>query len=210
VDINDNRQKIWLTLILSAAAVVLYYGWRLFWFMTDDALIAFRYVSNSVLGFGYTWNPPPFQPVEGYTSFLWVALLDYVWRWFGVEPPQIANWLSLFFSALTLGLTVWIVMRMKLSERLARFRLVFLGLVLLGILSNRTFLAWTSSGLETALFNFCFTLWIIIAVMAHRRGSGWLFGLTLTASLVYLSRPDGLLILAATVLIAFLWLRFSG
>lgn len=56
----------------------LFYGWKLFWFMTDDAYIAFRYVSNSMLGLGYVWNPPPFHPVEGYTSFLWVAILDIV------------------------------------------------------------------------------------------------------------------------------------
>ncbi len=207
---NDNRQKIWLVLILVAAGAGLYYGWRLFWFMTDDALIAFRYASNSILGLGYTWNPPPFRPVEGYTSFLWVVMLDYVWRWFGAEPPQIANWLSLLFSALTLGLTAWIVMRMRLSEALSRFRLIFLALVLAGVLSNRTFLAWSSSGLETALFNFCLTLWICVAVLSQKRDAGWLFGLTLTASLVYLARPDGLLILATTALMAFVWIRSNG
>jgi len=202
-----------LGVILAGAGAGLYYGWRLFWFMTDDAFIAFRYVSNSILGLGYVWNPPPFQPVEGYTSFLWVVLLDVIWRWLGVEPPQVANYLSLFFSLLTLGLVVWIVMRMSLGERLARIRLLFLALVLLGTLSNRTFLAWTSSGLETALFNFCFTLWIAIAVMSRRRDGLWLFGLTLSASLVYLARPDGLLVLACTLVLSgllFFSLRSGG
>ena len=41
--------------------VLLIAGWRLFWFLTDDAYITFRYASNSLLGFGYTWNPPPFR-----------------------------------------------------------------------------------------------------------------------------------------------------
>ena len=85
---------------LAAIAVVglvfaVYIGWRSFWFLTDDAFIAFRYVSNSILGHGWVWNPAPFQPVEGYTSFLWVVLLDGVWRATGVEPPDSANWLSL-------------------------------------------------------------------------------------------------------------------
>ena len=62
--------------ICAAAVAGLLYGWALFWFLCDDAFIAFRYASNSRLGWGYTWNPPPFRAVEGYTSFLWVLLLD--------------------------------------------------------------------------------------------------------------------------------------
>ncbi|MFZ2540776.1 MAG: hypothetical protein WAW75_03260, partial [Gallionella sp.] len=75
-------------IMLAIAAVVLFIGWKKFWFLTDDAYIAFRYASNSILGFGYTWNPPPFRPVEGYTSFLWVIILEYIWRIFGVLPPN--------------------------------------------------------------------------------------------------------------------------
>src|SRR5437867_12245459 len=59
--------------------IVVFLGFRLFWFMTDDAFIAFRYVSNHRLGRGFVWNPPPFLPVEGYTGWLWVVLLRAVW-----------------------------------------------------------------------------------------------------------------------------------
>jgi arabinofuranosyltransferase len=52
-------------LIVLVASVLLYLGWRMMWFLTDDAFIAFRYVSNRLLGHGYVWNPPPFRPVEG-------------------------------------------------------------------------------------------------------------------------------------------------
>lgn len=89
-------------MLLGGAALV--FGWRVFWFLTDDAYIAFRYVSNAHLGYGYVWNAPPFLPVEGYTSFLWVLLLDIVWRILGVEPPASANWISLVFSCSTLVL----------------------------------------------------------------------------------------------------------
>ncbi|UCG61884.1 MAG: hypothetical protein JSV52_00925, partial [Candidatus Zixiibacteriota bacterium] len=73
------RDRHILILLLLLAGIGLYIGWRKFWFLTDDAFIAFRYVSNSILGHGYTWNAPPFRPVEGYTSFLWVILLESVW-----------------------------------------------------------------------------------------------------------------------------------
>jgi arabinofuranosyltransferase len=72
------QRYLGLAALLLLAALGLYLGWRVFWFLTDDAYIAFRYISTSRLGYGYVWNPPPFKPVEGYTSFLWVFLLDLV------------------------------------------------------------------------------------------------------------------------------------
>src|SRR5262245_18996948 len=98
----SSLEKFAYLCLLFLALIGLYAGWRLFWFMTDDAYIAFRYISNSHLGFRYTWNAPPFRPVEGYTSFLWVVLLDVVWRVTAVEPPAAANWLSLGFATGTL------------------------------------------------------------------------------------------------------------
>src|SRR5690606_38891197 len=114
--------------------------------------IAFRYVSNAQLGHGYVWNPPPFAPVEGYTSFLWVVLLDVVWRVFDSPPPASANGLSLGFSLVSLALVVAMALRLPLSERLEPWRVPLFGLILFGTVTNRTFLAWTSSGLETALW----------------------------------------------------------
>jgi len=195
------KTNIVIASILTAAAVGLFLGWKQFWFLTDDAFIAFRYASNSLLGHGYTWNPPPFKPVEGYTSFLWVVIVEYVWRIFGVIPPKSANVISLIFSYLTLLLTAFMVMKMKLSEKLSPFRLIILILILAGILSNRTFLAWTSSGLETAMFNFLMLSWIAIAIFYKKYDSHWRILLTSAAALVYLSRPDGMLIVLGTLAI---------
>jgi arabinofuranosyltransferase len=193
------KQSSALFLVAVATLAALYSGWRSFWFLTDDAYIAFRYVSNSLAGYGYVWNPPPFRPVEGYTSFLWVALLDLVWRLCGVEPPDAANSLSLLFSSLTLLLVALIVLRMRLRGSLHRYRLHFLALILAAILTNRTFLAWTSSGLETAMFNFFLTLWVYVALMLPACSPRWLSGLASAAALAYLTRPDGLLITGVTV-----------
>ncbi len=190
--------KIWLSAALTLLAVVgLYVGWETFWFLCDDAYIAFRYVSNSQFGWGYTWNPPPFRPVEGYTSFLWVVLLDAVWTQYGTLPPDSANRLSLAFSYGTLALTIGFVLRMRLSEGLERWRPAILGLVLFGTLTNRTFLAWTSSGLETGMFSALFLLWVFLVTCASG-GALYLALVSTVASLVALARPDGLLLVAAT------------
>jgi arabinofuranosyltransferase len=195
-------QKTALILILIGGSIGLFWGWRLFWFLTDDAYIAFRYVSNSMLGYGYTWNLPPFSPVEGYTSFLWVLLLEFVWQITGIEPPDSANILSLLFAFGTMVLCVLMLLKMNLSPKLDRVRLMLLVLFLTGVLTNRTFLAWTSSGLETAMFNFFLTSWVFCALFLHSGNDQWLAWLAITAVFTTLSRPDGLLLVGATLFLA--------
>ena len=214
--------RFWLA--VAAAALALCWGWRVFWFLTDDAFIHFRYVSNSLLGRGYVWNPPPFRPVEGYSSFLWVALLDGVWRASGVAPTGAANVLLLLFSLASLVVAARAVARMPLPERLERHRLALVALVLLGLVTNRTFVTWTSSGLETAMVNFWILIWVLAALRfsrealadsgepgqpAHPARAGAL--VSCCAALIYLTRPEGLLFASATAaMIACVWIARAG
>lgn len=197
---NPWRTALWGAV---AAAVLLgvFAGWKLFWFLTDDAFIAFRYVAHSQLDNGYVWNPPPFRAVEGYTSFLWVVVLDVVWRITGFEPPLSANWLSLILAYLTLLVGVVAFLRISWTPRLQPYRMWLLVLTLIAISGNRTFLAWTSSGLETALFNFLLTLWVLAALMSPTLSARWLFVASTCAVLAYLTRPDGILAVLATLIL---------
>jgi arabinofuranosyltransferase len=195
----QRKEALGLIAISLTVLLLVYYGWRLFWFLTDDAYIAFRYVSNSILGYGYVWNPPPFMPVEGYSSFLWVVLLDITWRITGIQPPDIANSISLIFSCLSLLLGGLMILKMKLNDSLRRHRVFLLGLVLVGVISNRTFLAWTSSGLETAMFNFFITLWIYCCLFVPPSTYRWSLSVGLAALLIHLSRPEGLLFVFVTI-----------
>ena len=77
--------------------------------------------------------------------------------------------------------------------------MLFLCLVFVGVITNRTFLAWSSSGLETAMFNFFLTLWIYCCLFVKSDSRRWIFWLTLTTALLCLTRPDGLLFAAVTV-----------
>ena len=190
-------------LLLVVAAVGLLAGWDLFYFLTDDAYIAFRYVANAHEGRGLVWNPAPFLPVEGYTSFLWVILLRAVWELTGVEPPDSSNWISLAFGAASLWLAYRFLMRMRLPASFERDRLLLVAVMLVGALSNRTFLAWLSSGLETALFNFLL-IWFVYEALApapQRAARGWVLRLSASAGLAALARPDGMLAVACAVAI---------
>jgi len=199
--------RFWLAVV--AAAAVLTWGWQVFWFLTDDAFIHFRYVSNSVAGHGLVWNPAPFRPVEGYSSFLWVALLDVVWRVTGVAPTVAANVLLLLFSMASLYVTARAVARMPLPERLAPCRFGLVVLVLLGLVSNRTFLTWTSSGLETAMVNLWILLWVLAALRYSSQRTSSAGALVAgAASLIYLTRPEGLLFACATgTMLLCVWLE---
>jgi len=199
-----DKERIGFLALMGIAAVGLYIGWKVFWFLTDDAYIAYRYVSNSIEGYGYVWNPPPFLPVEGYTSFLWVVFLDVIWRVTGLEPPVVSNFLSFLFSCATLVLVSSMFMRLDWSLSLRKLRLHFLSLFLLFLLLNRSFLMWTSSGLETAMFCFFVTLWVFVIIWPESPVKR-VFGAALAASAITLTRPDGLLFCLATVILALIW-----
>ena len=193
---SDKLFRVVLGLTVVIATLV---GWKLFLFTVDDAYIAFRYISNGLAGYGLTWNPPPFRAVEGYSSFLWVVVLREVWRIFGVEPPIAANYLSLAFGYATLFIGYRFIARMRLPEALSSKRWTLIALVMLGTVSNRTFLTWLSSGLETSLFNFVFTWWIYVGTTsADSRSRSWASRLSIAATATALTRPDGLLAAAAT------------
>jgi arabinofuranosyltransferase len=199
--VRPETNKGWWVLILLAAGVVLVAGWRLFWFLTDDAFILFRYVSNSRLGYGYVWNAPPFLPVEGYTSLLWVMSLDAVWGAFGMSPPAAANVLTLVFSLLSLPVIAAMIRRMELRAEWKPYRWLLLLLALLGTVTNRTFLAWSSSGLETALFNWLLLCWLYLALFSRPMHTRWGWTLSIVSAGIYLTRPDGLLFGAATCML---------
>jgi arabinofuranosyltransferase len=92
------------------------------------------------------------------------------------------------------------LMRIQLRSSLRPWRLAFLVLLVAFLLFNRTFLAWSSSGLETAMFDFLLVLWVyaaLFAVSAPRKA----LGTTITAAALALSRPDGLLFCVGSVII---------
>lgn len=190
-------------LVWPAAAAALLLGWREFWFLCDDAYIAFRYVAARHAGWGYTWNPPPFPMVEGYSSFSWVVLLDAVWSLFRVAPPDAAPVLSLLCVAWTVVSVGRILSGAPLPPAWAPHRSALLALGLALPLTNRTVFAWASSGLETALWVALLAAWAQ-AALAGRHGR-----LGLWAGLLVLTRPDGLLFGGLTALFL-LWQRAPG
>ncbi|MEO6594414.1 MAG: hypothetical protein ABIP94_06650 [Planctomycetota bacterium] len=185
----------WLTLL----AGLLVLGATQLWFLCDDAFIAFRYVSNAHDGLGLVWNPPPFEPVEGYTSFAWVMLLWFTWSAFGIVPPDAANLWSIGFGLVQFALVAVALLRLRRPGGLAAPDAVAF-LALAAVVSNRTFLQWLTSGLETSLFNAALLAWVLLAFhLRARRRAGVLWLWSSAAAVAALSRPDGLLLAFVTV-----------
>lgn len=164
-------------------------------FLCDDAFISFRYARNLADGFGLAFNPG-FERVEGYTNFLWVVILAAGDR-LGIDPAQSAIPLSLL---LTVGL--WALVARggaRLTPTSAGPWAAVVAPLLLA--SSRSIAVWSTSGLETRLFE----VLIVGAVLrvAHElerpRSRPW--GAFLFA-LATLTRPDGLLVAASVLTVA--------
>src|SRR5256885_16298834 len=79
-----NRLR-WLVLAIAAIALVLHsFAYN---FVTDDAYISFVYSRNLAEHGELTFNLG--QPVEGYTSFLWTALIGLIMLFGGA--PEITS-----------------------------------------------------------------------------------------------------------------------
>ncbi len=190
-----------LALLLAHAAV--------YWFLTDDAFISFRYARNLRLGHGLVFNPGR-ERVEGYTNFLWVLLLagcDAL----GVPPEVAANLLSLAATVALWGLVVWFVLRVCPPSGRRRW-MALVPLVLLA--STRSVAVWSTGGLETRLFEALaigglFRLVVEVRTQAEGRRSGPPVAALLLA-LATLTRPDGLVIAVAAFGAAGLYLDATG
>jgi arabinofuranosyltransferase len=198
---TDRRILAWRVVLVACLSAVAVFGASRLAFLCDDAYITFRHVSNAMDGHGLVWNAPPFEPVEGYTGFLWAILLWMVWAWCGVEPPAAANGLSIACGVLTFWLVA--VAAFRLRDRRGLASTLVAAVCLAVLVGHRTFLQWMTGGLETALFNLAFTGWVLLAFRAPAGRDGrWLATWSTLAVMAALTRPDGLLLVAATAAVA--------
>ncbi len=170
----------WLALLAWLASVS--------WFLTDDAFISFRYVRNLLEGHGLVFNPG--ERVEGYSNFLWVLELAAIWRALGAAPEDAAPWLSVAFTAGTVGALAWWVYRLPSLRNRGLVGWMALGLVC----SSATFAVWTSGGgLETRQFTF-FIVVAVVCLSLYRDRRAGLLAASFSLAGAALTRPEGPLI----------------
>ncbi len=175
-----------------------------YFFLTDDAFISFRYLSNWLDGQGLVFNPG--ERVEGYTNFLWIAVLALP-ALLGFAPENVAPVFSAIVSMLLLIL-VFFARRIALDERPTSLSWLLAPLFLALM---RTYGVWATSGLETRLFSllvFCGCLFAFRAI--GRTGGRDFFLACLAFALSELTRPEGMLFFGSAFALVFSGRLLSG
>lgn len=166
----------------------------------DDAYITFRTIDNFVNGYGLRWNV--FERVQAYTHPLWMFLC--------LVPYYFTK--EVFYTVLALSyvvsLSTFLVHRKSLPHS-DRWKTAVLILVLM---TSKTFMDFTSSGLENCLSAAWAVLFIAVAFRAAPQRTRFAFlSALLIASAAYVTRQDTVLIyIPACVMLAVEHRRHGG
>ena len=153
-------------------------AWHLRFFV-DDAFIAFRYAENWANGLGPVYHAG--ELVEGFSDLAWVFLLSLAAR-LGAPLDTAAHLLSAGCTVLVIALAADVLAKLPVS-RAARYG----GALTIGFSADLA--AWTTGGLETALFTLAlFGLWRELS-----REGGGAFLATLFGALLVTARVEGVL-----------------
>ena len=183
---GDGRGHVALLLCLIFLAILLRTAW-----LSDDALITLRTVLNFTHGYGLTFNVA--ERVQTYTHPLWMLMLTGAYLvagnvYYAAIGLSVGISLVVFWSTLRLAATsaqVWIVAAV--------------------LLSSRAFVDFSTSGLENPLSNLLLVAFVALLFRsseARVTSPPRLTGLWMVASLLYLTRPDNVLLVAP----ALVWL----
>ncbi|HWA73185.1 MAG TPA: hypothetical protein VG937_12640 [Polyangiaceae bacterium] len=186
--LGSKRERERLFLLAGAALLVIVsavmYRARYRHNTIDDAYISFQYAKNWASGQGLVFNPG--ERVEGYSNFLWVALLAPLWPLSGHDPDTFAT--GAFVLALGCALvSLAVVVRVAVQEFATRVGFL---LALLLVAFDDAWLCYAVFSLETHLVVLCTVAALGASVL---RFSHWQSVLGLCFALLAMTRLDGLL-----------------
>ncbi|MFP4502205.1 MAG: hypothetical protein ACLFTT_14485 [Candidatus Hydrogenedentota bacterium] len=153
----------------------------------DDTYITLRFADNLAAGHGPVYNPG--ERVEGYTNFLWMALLA-GGHALGGNLENLSQVYGIVFSSATLvllALTPWIVPGLGFGACAA-------AILLLG--SCGVFTIYATAGMEVPLLHFLITLALVLHFRSRQCPEGLVLPLVagLMCALAAMTRPDAVLV----------------
>jgi len=173
----------------------------------EDAYITFRYSTHFADGYGLgAWNAHG-ERVEGYTSYLWMILIGAADA-IGIEVRTAAKVIGIFMHlVLSLTLIAFPLLRQKSNEPGPDILKTPNEAVLAGVfLALYLPIGWyATSGMETVFFS---ALTGLALVSVYLRYSGFL--LPLLSFLLVLTRPEGIVMAGAAILLQIIHSRREG
>lgn len=133
-------------------------GMLLHWQPVDDAYISFRYAHNWSRGLGLVFNAG--ERVEGYTNFLWTALLALAGR-AGLDIVRVGTWAGVVLAGLAVDLT-WLLGRRVAAERGWPREMAWAPALLLALYPGWAY--WAFAGLEGPLLT-CLVLGFLLTTV---------------------------------------------
>ncbi len=190
-------RRLLFGVLMLAAAVALVAHSLVFNFVTDDAFISFVYSRNLAEHGKLVFNLGE-HPVEGYTNFLWTVLLAGLLK-LGLVPELMSRVLGTGFGVATLGTVAWLSRRLRATAAGGDWAWwdALPALILAGVPG---YACWSSGGLETQMFTFLVTLggaWHLDELLDERPPR---VRTAVAFALAALTRPEGSLLFALTVL----------
>ncbi len=177
--INQNNLFYNRILIAFFASLFLLSLIRTAW-ISDDAAITLRTILNFTHGFGPTFNID--ERVQAYTHPLWFLLLS-VGSYISGNVFYTTFFLSIFISV---GVLVFLLATQSRSSQ-------SLFLVGAAAILSKSFVDFSTSGLENNLSHLILLIVVIYASSCLDKGKNRLTGFFLSCSVLYLNRPDLLL-----------------
>jgi hypothetical protein len=161
--------------IAVVAVLAIAWAWHLRWF-ADDAFISFRYARNWADGNGLVYNVG--ERVEGYTNFLWTAILagcDVV----GLDIPTMAIALCLASHVCAIVVTTRLVRRLAPESDS-----VVVSLAAIAVATSYVMASFATGGLETTFAT------VLVMFAIDRACAGALLTAGVVAIGAVLARPD--------------------
>lgn len=179
----------WL-LIALAVGGALYQAWLFRTFFVDDAGISFSYARTWAEGGGLVLQPGA-ERVEGYSNFLWVALLAAGAK-LGADVFKLAHWLGV------ISLIATVIGSAELLGRLRgkRSPLDAMAAAIAALLTPVPY--WAMSGLEGGLYT-ALVVWMCVALCDELETPQRFPWSATAAAALSLTRPDGVLFVGVAI-----------
>ena len=176
------HRRLLIAVCLGFALLALAQAW-----VAEDAYITFRVIDNFFGGYGLRWNIH--ERVQAYTHPLWMLL----------ELLLFAVWENLFLVAIALGVAcsaAAVTVTLATAER--PLFLILVGFIL-PLLTSKSFMQYTTSGMENSLSYLCFAFFGYVIMKRRGHPRFWLY-LSLAVSLAMLTRLDAAILYAPVIL----------